>query len=420
MTLDYLFFYAEANIVCIIIFVILLVTMPLHRRVQQQLVAIMQTARENLLGVRVIRAFNRQEKEASAFREESDSLLQKQEFAGNISALLNPLTYAIINLGIVAILWGGARQVDAGLLTQGKVIARVNYMTQILVELVKLANLIILLSRAFAGMKRVDSVFSLSSSVRDGALPFPSAASGSEVVFDHVSFSYSSDAEDTLTDISFRIPGGCTAGIIGGTGAGKTTLVNLLIRAYDVRSGYVKINGTDVRDICTEDLRRHIGVVPQKAVLFKGTLRENMQWGLKNCSDEQIWNALRTAQAAGFIEEREDGLDMKIEQEGRNLSGGQRQRLTIARALIADPDILILDDSASAVDYATDAALRKSLREEKGHTVFLVSQRVSTVRWADVILVLSDGKLEGMGTHEQLLESCEEYRHICESQGITR
>ena len=400
----------------VIIFVIMLVTMPLYRLVQQRLDSIMQTTRENLLGVRVVRAFNRQNSEMRIFDEEAGDLFRRQVFAGKISALLNPLTYAIINLGIVAVLWAGGKQVNAGRLTRGEVIALINYMSQILVELVKLASLIILLSRALAGMKRIDSVFLIKNNRKDGSLPFPADSS---ITFSHVNFAYSKDAEDTLREISFHADAGSTTGIIGGTGSGKSTLVHLLPRFYDVREGSIQIGGTDVRDIRTEDLRRHIGMVPQRALLFKGTLRENMQWGCRNASDEQIWKALRTAQAEEFVREAAEGLDMTIEQEGRNLSGGQRQRLTIARALVSNPDILILDDSASALDYATDAALRKSIHtEEAERTVILISQRVSTVRNADQILVLADGHLEGTGTHEELLRTCEEYRHICESQGV--
>ena len=402
-------------VLLVITFLILLVTMPLYKAVQQQLDGILQKTRENLLGVRVIRAFNRQEQEIRTFDSDSSGLCRRQVFVGRISALLNPLTYAVINLGIIALLWTGAVQVNAGILTQGKVIALINYMTQILVELVKLANLIILLSRAAAGMKRIDAVFSIQNDRRDGTQEMPSVPN---IVFDHVSFSYSHDAEDVLSDISFQAEAGSTVGIIGGTGSGKSTLVNLLARFYDVRTGAIRIGGTDVRDIRTEELRKKIGMVPQRAVLFKGTLRENMQWRDKSAGDEEIRKALATAQAEDFVSARAEGLDMQIEQEGRNLSGGQRQRLTIARALVGDPEILVLDDSASALDYATDAALRRALREEHGkRTVFMISQRVSTIKSADRILVLADGRLEGIGTHDELLKTCEEYRGICESQG---
>lgn len=428
-------------ILLLIVFLILLITMPLYRRVQQQLDAIMQTTRENLLGVRVVRAFNRQKEEMRAFDEESEGLLEKQILAGRVSALLNPVTYAVINLGIIAILWTGGRQVQAGHLTQGSVIALINYMSQILVELVKLASLIILLSRAAAGMKRIDSVFSMKgrteiSLTGNESFPAPEAAEtgdpacavpaspsagrgGVSVTFDHVSFAYGVEAEDTLKDISFHVPGGSTVGIIGGTGAGKSTLVSLLLGFYDVREGAIRIGGTDVRNLQKDWLRRNIGTVPQKAVLFRGTLRENMQWAKPDAGDEEILRALSVAQAADFVRDKGDGLDMQIEQGGRNLSGGQRQRLTIARALIGRPQILILDDSASALDYATDAALRKAIRSEAAdRTVFLISQRVSTIKAADLILVLSDGRLEGSGTHATLLENCEEYRHICGSQGV--
>ncbi len=404
-------------ILLLIVFAILLVTMPLYRKVQKQLDVILGAVRENLMGVRVVRAFNRQSDEISSFEEESQSLYRGQLFVGRISALLNPLTYALINLGIVCILWTGGSQVDAGMLTQGSVIALINYMSQILVELVKLANLIILLSRAIASMNRVDTVFEIKNDRIDGTLPYPEVSDGASICLDHVEFSYTPGADPALADISFETAPGKVLGIIGGTGAGKSTLVNLLPRFYDVNKGAVKINGTDVRDIQEADLRSHIGLVPQKAVLFHGTLRENMLWGNENAPDADIYAALDTAQARDFVDSKPEGLDMMIEQEGRNLSGGQRQRLTIARAVVRRPDILILDDSASALDFATDARLRKAIRREGANRcVILVSQRVGTIRNADQILVLDDGRLAGSGTHRELLEHCEVYREICESQ----
>ena len=433
----------------LIVFAVLLATMPLYRKVQKQLDAIMRTTRENLLGVRVVRAFNRQESEKSAFDSESDNLYDRQIFVGKISALLNPMTYVVINLGIVAILWIGGRQVNAGALTQGKIIAQVNYMSQILVELIKLANLIILLSRAMASARRVDDVFRITNNMQDGTQPFPSVTgavsaadqsadrktqaeiastsdlnavhtdkvNGASIDFRDVVFRYEKDAEPALTDITFHADAGSTIGIIGGTGSGKSSIVNLIPRFYDTESGSVMLNGTDVRQIRTDDLRSHIGLVPQKAMLFHGTLRDNMKWGREDATDEEINEAIDIAQAREFVDSKGAGLDLMIEQEGRNLSGGQKQRLTIARAVVRKPDILILDDSASALDFATDAALRHAIRTRAGScTVILVSQRVSTVRSADEILVMNDGKLAGCGTHRELLNSCPEYQDICASQ----
>ena len=402
----------------VIVFAILLITMPLYRKVQKQLDAIMRSTRENLLGVRVVRAFNRQESEKKTFDKEATGLYDRQIFVGKISALLNPLTYVVINLGIVAILWIGSRQVYAGALTQGKIIAQVNYMSQILVELIKLANLIILLSRAMASARRVDDVFCVVNSRQDGTADFPETEKGgASIDFSHVLFRYEKDAEPALCDITFHAEAGSTLGIIGGTGSGKSTIVNLIPRFYDADSGSVSLNGTDVRTIREEDLRSHIGVVPQKAVLFYGTLRDNMKWGRKDASDKEIYESIDIAQAREFVESKGDGLDLMIEQEGRNLSGGQKQRLTIARAVVRKPDILILDDSASALDFATDAALRKAIRSQMDkRTVILVSQRVSTVRSADQILVMDDGRLVGHGTHRELLNNCREYQEICESQ----
>ena len=401
----------------LIVFAVLLATMPLYRKVQKQLDAIMRTTRENLLGVRVVRAFNRQESEKSAFDSESDNLYDRQIFVGKISALLNPMTYVVINLGIVAILWIGGRQVNTGALTQGKIIAQFNYMSQILVELIKLANLIILLSRAMASARRVDDVFRITNDMEDGSQPFPPAAAGVSVDFHDVVFRDEKDAEPALTDITFHADAGSTIGIIGGTGSGKSSIVNLIPRFYDTESGSVILNGRDVRQIRTDDLRSHIGLVPQKAVLFHGTLRDNMKWGREDATDEEINEAIDIAQAREFVDSKGEGLDLMIEQEGRNLSGGQKQRLTIARAVVRKPDILILDDSASALDFATDAALRHAIRTRAGNsTVILVSQRVSTVRSADEILVMNDGKLAGCGTHRELLNSCPEYQDICASQ----
>ena len=421
---------------CLVVFGIMLVSMPLYKKVQRQLDKVLLTTRENLMGVRVIRAFNRQESERAAFEEENGSLVKMQVFVGRISALLNPVTYVIINLAIAAVIWVGAGRVDAGIITQGKVIALVNYMSQILVELIKMANLIILISKAAACMNRVDGVFAITSSLKEpasrgteeaespagGEMAGGSAAAGDgkaapAVEFRGVEAAYAGSGNPALAGISFSAGRGETIGVIGGTGSGKTTLVNLIPRFYDVTKGQVLVNGRDVREYSLEELRGLMGVVPQRAMLFKGSLRENMRWGRLDADDEEIWEALGTAQARDFVEEKGSGLDMPIDQEGRNLSGGQRQRLTIARALVRKPEILILDDSASALDFATDARLRKAIREmEGGPTVFIVSQRASSIRYADKIIVLDDGQAVGIGTHEELLQSCEVYQEIFASQ----
>ena len=433
-------FVVTIPLLCLVVFGIMLVSMPLYKKVQRQLDRVLLTTRENLMGVRVIRAFNRQESEREAFEEENGSLVKMQVFVGRISALLNPVTYVIINLAIVAVIWVGARQVDAGILTQGKVIALVNYMSQILVELIKMANLIILISKAAACMNRVDGVFAITSSVKEpagaaaaGKAGMPglsgdleeartgrgreNGAAAPAVEFRDVEAAYACSGNPALSGISFQVKRGETIGIIGGTGSGKTTLVNLIPRFYDAAKGQVLVNGRDVREYSLEELRGLMGVVPQRAVLFKGSLRENMKWGRQDASDEEIWEALGTAQARDFVEDKKQGLDLSIEQEGRNLSGGQRQRLTIARALVRQPEILIMDDSASALDFATDARLRRAIKEDtQDMTVFLVSQRASTIKNADKILVLDDGALAGMGTHKELLKTCQVYREICLSQ----
>lgn len=414
-------------VLCVVVFGIMLISMPLYQSVQKQLDKVLLTTRENLMGVRVIRAFNRQANEREKFEEENGSLVKMQVFVGKISALLNPVTYVIINIATVAVIWVGAKRVDAGMISQGKVIALVNYMSQILVELIKMANLIILISKAVACMRRVDSVFAIENSIEEKTHENKTQdvkekkqeirAETAKVEFDHVDFTYAGAKSDSLTDISFKAMKGQTIGVIGGTGSGKSTLVNLIPRFYDVREGKVLIDGEDVRDLPLTELRHTIGVVPQRAVLFKGTLRDNMRWGKEDATDEEIWHALDVAQARDFIEAKGEGLDLVIDQGGHNLSGGQRQRLTIARALVRDPQILIMDDSASALDFATDARLRKAIRENtKDMTVFIVSQRATTIRNADTILVLDDGKLAGMGSHKQLLKECDVYREICLSQ----
>lgn len=421
-----LIFVAAIPLLSLVVFGIMLISMPLYKRVQRQLDRVMQITRENLTGARVIRAFNREQDEIASFKEEGGLLIRFQIFVGRISALLNPVTYVIVNLAIVVLIYTGAGQVDSGRIPQGEVVALVNYMSQILVELIKLANLIISITKALACAGRISSVFEMESSIADpgeekgGQVKEgenPSVSGTPRVSFQNVSFSYQGSKEESLSDISFDAAPGEIIGVIGGTGSGKSTLVNLIPRFYDVTKGQVLVNGTDVRAQSLSKLRGQIGVVPQKAVLFKGTIRDNMRWGKEDASDREIEEALETAQALEVVKSRENGLDAMIFQGGKNLSGGQRQRLTIARALVRKPQILILDDSSSALDFATDARLRKALRERTGGAaVFLVSQRASALRHADQILVLDDGRLAGKGKHEELLETCPVYREICLSQ----
>ena len=432
-------FVVTIPVLCVVVFGIMAVSMPLYKSVQRQLDKVLLTTRENLLGVRVIRAFNRQKSETEKFDRENGNLVRMQVFVGKISALLNPVTYVIINIAVVAVIWVGAEQADSGIITQGKVIALVNYMSQILVELIKMANLIIIISKAVACMNRVDSIFKVESSIEDkgrhGSRKPGSQNSGSQnpdpqnsgpqnpalripkVEFKDMEFVYAGAKEPALKDISFCAMAGQTIGVIGGTGSGKSTLVNLIPRFYDAASGQVLVDGTDVKEYSLDELRDKTGVVPQKSVLFKGTLRDNMRWGKQDASDEEIYRALDTAQAREFVDSKGEGLDLYIDQGGHNLSGGQRQRLTIARALVRRPEILIMDDSASALDFATDAKLRKAIRENTGDmTVFIVSQRATTIKSADTILVLDEGRLAGMGTHKELLKDCQVYREICLSQ----
>ena len=411
-------------VLCLVVFGILLISMPLYKKVQRQLDRVLLTTRENLLGVRVIRAFNRQENERDTFEKEKGALVHLQVFVGKISALLNPVTYVIINLATVAVIWRGGLRVDSGAISQGQVIALVNYMSQILVELVKMANLIILISKAMACMNRVDGVLQVTSSMEDGREKISARemeeADSPAVRFEDVSFTFTGSQEPVLEDISFEAKAGETIGIIGGTGSGKTVLVNLIPRFYDVNQGQVTIFGKNVKSFEMKELRSIVGVVPQKAVLFAGTLRDNMRWAKEDAADQEIYRALEIAQARDFVDDKGEGLDLVIEQESKNLSGGQRQRLTIARALTGNPRILILDDSASALDFATDARLRKALRHStEGMTVFIVSQRAASIKQADRILVLDDGKLAGQGTHKELLKNCDLYREICLSQ-LTR
>ena len=399
----------------VVVFGIMIWTMPLYRRVQGALDKVLGLTRENLTGVRVIRAFCLEEQEQTHFREKNECLTDMQKFVGKISGLMNPLTYIIVNGAVVVLLYTGAIRVDQGIITTGAVVALVNYMNQILVELVKLANLIINITKSVACGNRIQSVLEIPSSMKNGS--DTNLARADEVVFDHVGLTYAQAGTESLTDIDFSAEAGQTIGIIGGTGSGKSSLVNLIPRFYDATAGAVKINGKNVKDFDLETLRKMVGIVPQKAVLFKGTIEDNLRWGKKDATEEELWEALETAQAAEFVRERADGLQAKIDQGGKNLSGGQRQRLTIARALVGHPGILILDDSASALDFATDAALRKALREMKGNPiVFIVSQRTSSIRHADQIIVLDDGMVAGIGTHQELLENCPVYQEIHYSQ----
>ncbi|NLO85496.1 MAG: ABC transporter ATP-binding protein [Clostridiales bacterium] len=397
---------------------IMRLTLPRHKEVQGQLDRVLLGTRETLTGVRVLRAFNKEEDEIKQFSEDNTRLADMQQRVGRLSALMNPLTFVLVNGALVVLLWNGAWQVELGILSQGAVVALVNYLSQILVELIKLANLIVTITKAIACANRIETVLLQEPSMAEtpSARAVPVNASES-VCFDHVSTRYQNASDDSLTDVSFRALRGQTIGVIGGTGSGKSTLVNLIPRFYDASFGTVAVGGVDVKEQSTEALREQIAIVPQKAVLFKGTIRENLQWGKQGAADAELWEALETAQAADVVKGKSSGLDEFIEQNGRNLSGGQRQRLTIARALVKKPSILILDDSASALDYATDAALRKALREmQSPATVFIVSQRASSIRFADLILVLDDGELVGSGTHDQLLQSCDVYQDIYYSQ----
>ena len=419
-----LIFVVAIPLLSIVVFGILLISMPLYKKVQKQLDRVLLTTRENLLGARVVRAFNRQQDEMKKFDEENSLLVNSQVFVGKISALMNPVTYVIVNGATIILIWTGAWQVEGGIITQGAVVALVNYMSQILVELVKLANLIITISKSLACANRISAVFEETSSIEDkaGTVALAANAEGAQeqpakVEFASMDFAYAGSSENALSQISFRAMRGQTIGIIGGTGSGKSTLVNLIPRFYDATGGRVLVDGVNVKDMPLQALREKIGIVPQKAVLFKGTLRDNIRWGKPDATDEEIYHALEIAQARDFVDSKDEGLDLMIQQGGKNLSGGQKQRLTIARALVRNPEILVLDDSASALDFATDAALRKAIRENtKDMTVFLVSQRATTIKNADQILVLDDGNLVGRGTHKELLDTCEVYREICFSQ----
>ena len=415
-------FFVAAPLMALVLYLVMSRSIPFYRIIQKKLDRISLITRENLSGVRVIRAFSRQEKEKERFAQASEDQMSTSIAVGRISALLNPLTSAIINLAIAAVIWFGGFRVDAGGMTQGEVIAFVNYLNQILLAMIVVANLVVIFTKAAASATRVDEVLELHPSIVNRvSRPAQEVEGSPEIAFDAVSFAYPDAGAYSLSDISFTVARGQTLGIIGGTGCGKSTLVNLIPRFYEVSQGSIKVDGVDVRDYPMEQLRGKVGIVPQKAVLFSGTLRQNMQWRKQDATDEEIWQALETAQAASFVRKMPDGLDSVILQGGKNLSGGQKQRLTIARALVGEPEILILDDSASALDFATDAALRRAIAKfsaGRGNrmTTIIVSQRANTVRYADQIVVLDDGKAAGIGTHEQLLESCQTYREIYWSQ----
>ncbi len=413
-----LIFVVAIPLLAIVVFGIMLISIPLFKKVQGALDNVLGITRQNLTGVRVIRAFNKEQSEIENFDEKNMVLTGLQKFVGKISALMNPVTFIIVNGAIAALIWAGAIRVDAGILTQGQVVALVNYMSQILVELVKLANLIITVTKAVACGNRIQSVFEITPSMTEGSRAYQAAGDGDMAVeFKNVNLCYNEGADSSLTGIDFSVKKGETVGIIGGTGSGKSSLVGLIPRFYDATAGQVLVDGVDVSEYSYDGLREHVGIVMQKAVLFKGTIRENLKWGKNDATDEELWAALETAQAKEFVETKEGGLDFEIAQGGKNLSGGQKQRLTIARALVRKPDILILDDSASALDYATDAKLRAAIAALPGNmTVFIVSQRTASIMHADKIIVLDDGQMVGMGTQEELLENCEVYREIYNSQ----
>ena len=405
----------------VVVFGVMLACIPLYRKVQNRLDKVLGLTRENLTGVRVLRAFCKEEEQEAEFQKQNQTLTDTQKFVGRISALLNPLTYVIINVAIIALIWIGAIRVDMGIITQGAVVALYNYMSQILTELIKLANLIINITKSVACGNRIQSVLEVEPSVKDGAATVSgdgeAGKSAYSVVFEHAGIRYPDAAQEAVSDITLNVRPGETIGIIGGTGSGKSSLVNLIPRFYDCSSGAVYVDG---RNVCTyglTELRDKIGVVPQKSVLFAGTIRSNMQWGKPDATDEEIFAALEIAQAKDVVLKKEKGLDTEVEQGGKNFSGGQRQRLTIARALVKQPEILILDDSSSALDFATDAALRIAIGSMKHKpTLFIVSQRTSAIQYADKIVVLDDGSVVGIGTHEELMNTCEVYREIYDSQ----
>lgn len=421
-----LVFVVTIPLLSLIVFGIMLVTMPMYKKVQADLDQVLLATRENLTGARVIRAFNKEEDETKRFENANQILTDAQKYVGRISGMMNPLTYIIVNGAIIALIYVGAVRVDVGDLTQGQVVALINYMSQILVELVKLANLIISVTKAAACLNRVESVLAVKPDMNEGDVRWESNSSEEDrdlknkvpvVEFSHVSLTYKGTSDTSLSDINFCAEKGQTIGIIGGTGSGKSSLVNLIPRFYDATEGTVKINGRDIKEYQTENLREHIGVVLQKAVLFKGSIADNLRWGKEDATEQDMYDALDISQAREFVDTKQGGLEFQIEQGGRNLSGGQKQRMTIARALVRKPEILILDDSASALDFATDAALRKSIKEMKNQpTVFIVSQRAASIQYADQIIVLDDGEMAGIGTHEELLKDCPIYQEIYYSQ----
>lgn len=428
-------FVAAIPLLSIVVFGIMMSSIPMYKKVQARLDKVLLIARENLTGVRVIRAFNKQEDEKAAFEDANQLLVKQQVFVGRFSAMMNPMTYVIINGAMVVLIWTGAWQVEVGIITQGEVMALVNYMSQILVELVKLANLIITATKALACANRISALFEIEPSVKNrdagnengkdicdnadigSVLEGHERTSDGWIEFDHVSFTYAGSPEEALTDINLKVKKGQTIGVIGGTGSGKSTFVNLIPRFYDVSSGSLKIGGVRVSDYKLDELRAKIGVVPQKAVLFKGTIEENLRWGRKDALKEDMIEALEAAQALDFVMDKKDGLQTIVSPGGKNLSGGQRQRLTIARALVRKPEILILDDSASALDYATDARLRSAIAKlDEKMTVFIVSQRAASIWHADQIIVLDDGEVAGIGKHDELLKNCSVYQEIYYSQ----
>ncbi|MDD5935518.1 MAG: ABC transporter ATP-binding protein [Clostridiales bacterium] len=413
-----LIFLVAIVLLSIVVFGIMALNIPMLKKVQQMLDKVLGKTRENLTGVRVIRAFGKEQTEIDQFMECNETLTSAQKKAGKISALLNPLTYVIINLAIVRLIWVGALQVDAGILTQGEVVALYSYMSQILVELIKLANMIVTINKTIACGNRISEVFDITSSMDfQASLPKKYVDPREDIVtFKNVSLTYKNAGDETLEDISFSVRRGQTIGIIGGTGSGKSSVVNLIPRFYDATKGEVLLHGVNVKDYPAEDLNRMVGIVMQKAVMFQGTVEENLRWGKQNATEEEMMDAIRTAQAEEVVAAK-GGLSGEIAQAGKNLSGGQRQRMTIARALVKRPEILILDDSSSALDYATDAKLRSAIRSLDYHpTVFMVSQRASSIQYADKIIVMDDGKMVGVGTHDELLKSCEVYREIYDSQ----
>lgn len=410
-------FVVTIPLLSLVVFGIMFLSIPLYRKVQARLDKVLLGARENLSGIRVIRAFNKEKDEEARFEQANSQLKKQQLFVGRISALMNPITYVIINGAIIILIQTGAWQVEGGILTQGAVMALVNYMSQILVELVKLANLIINVTKSMACANRIGSIFDMKPSVKDGQGVVTPKDTDMKVCFDHVGLKYAGAGEETLTDICLQVKKGQTIGVIGGTGSGKTSLVNLIPRFYDITQGNLYIDGSPVGEYDLETLRNKIGIVPQRSVLFKGTIRENMLWGKEDATEEEILEALEAAQAIDFVKDKKDGLDTMIVQNANNLSGGQKQRLAIARALIRKPEILILDDSASALDYATDAKLRQAISNlDQQMTVFIVSQRTASIWSADQIIVLDDGKVAGIGTHQSLLNTCQVYEEIYYSQ----